>query len=58
MERMRQNKYIAFTRYSDAIRRKVKLFNEEFSYNGDYRCYKNLIENRKETIINFIDVFI
>ena len=58
MERMRHKKHIVFTRYSDTIRRKVKVFNEELKYNGDYRFYKNLSENNKETIIKFIDVYI
>ena len=47
MERMRHKTYIAFKRYSDTIRRKVKLFNEEFKYNGDYRFYKNSIEKKR-----------
>ena len=58
MERMKRKSYIAFIRYTYTLRRKVKIFNEEFKYNGDYKFYKNLIENKKETIINFVDVFI
>ena len=36
----------------------VKTLNEYLNYNGDYDFYKNLIENAKQAIINFIELYI
>ena len=57
-ERMKRTKYFAFTRYSDAIRRKVKLFNEYFKYNGDYKFYKKYSKTIKRQSYIFIDTYI